>query len=98
MRLTMTRCGGAGLIALALACATLHGPSTPKATSTSLGNCSIQADRVSVRTDGNAEIVEYAGQSVLTCPGRRPVVYSNLTVTRRQGGAFEMAADSVEQK
>jgi hypothetical protein len=98
MKLSMTRCGGAGLIVLALACATVHRPSMPKATSTSLGNCSIQADRVSVRTDGDAEIVEYAGQTVLTCPGHRPVVYSNLTITRRQDGGFEMAADSVEQK
>lgn len=98
MKLVMTRCGGAGLIVLALACATLHRPSTRTATPTSLGNCSIQADRVSVRVEGDAEIVEYPGQTVLTCPGRRPAVYSNLTITRRQGGAFEMAADSVELK
>jgi len=38
----------------------------------------------------------YAGEAVITCPGRRPSVYSNLTITRHKGGEVEMTADSVE--
>jgi len=46
--------------------------------------------------EGDAEILVYAGEAVITCPGRRPSVYSNLTITRHKGGEVEMTADSVE--
>jgi hypothetical protein len=94
----MTRCGGTGLILLGLACATLQAPKMRTANPTPLGNCLIAADRVSVRNDGDIETFEYAGQSVVTCPGHRPTVYTNLTIRQRRSGEFEMSADRVELK
>jgi hypothetical protein len=90
-----SRCAGAALIVLGVACATVQLPGTRIARSPA-AECSISADRVSRRVEGDAEIFAYAGQAVVTCPGQRPSVYSNLTITRHKGGAVEMTADSVE--
>jgi hypothetical protein len=90
-----TRCASTALIVLAIACATVPSPGTRTARSAA-GECSISADRVSRRMQGDAEILEYAGQAVITCPGGRPAVYSNLTITRHKSGEVEMTADSVE--
>ena len=92
---TTTRCASTALIVLGVACATGQRPDTRIASSPA-SECSISADRVSRRMQGDAEILEYAGQAVITCPGRRPSVYSNLTITRHKGGEIEMSADSVE--
>ena len=98
MKPLVTRCGGAFLVVLGLACATMQRPDVRTATPTPFGNCSIVADRVSVHTEGDAEIAEYAGQIVVTCPGQGRVVFSNLTITRHRSGEIEMAADSAELK
>lgn len=95
MRQMTTRCASAALIVLGLACATVPMPGTRIARS-SAGECSISADRVSRRMEGDAEILEYAGQAVITCPGGRPTVYANLTIVRHKSGELEMTADSVE--
>ena len=92
---TTTRCASTALIVLGVACATGQRPGTRIASSPG-GECSISADRVSRRMQGDTEILEYAGQAVITCPGRRPTVYSNHTITRHKGGEVEMTADSVE--
>jgi hypothetical protein len=94
----MTRCGGTGLIVLGLACATSQAPKMRTANPTPLGNCSIAADRVSVRAEGDVEIFESAGQTVVTCPGRRPTVYTNLTIRQHPGGEVDIAADRAELK
>ena len=98
MKSLMTRCGGTGLIVLGLACATLQTPNMRTASPMPLGNCSIAADRVSVRNDGDVETFEYAGQTVVTCPGRRPTVFTNLTIRQHRGGEVEMTADRAELK
>jgi len=66
------------------------------ANATPFGDCSIAADRVSARADGDIKVWEYAGQTVVTCAGKRPTVYSNLTIRQHKDGTVEMAADSVE--
>jgi len=95
LRQVTTRCASTALIVLGVACATVQLP-VARIASSPAAECSISADRVSRRMQGDAEILEYAGQAVITCPGRRPTVYSNLTITRHQDGEIEMSADSVE--
>ena len=95
MRQMTSRCASAALIVVGVACATAQLPGTRIARSPA-GECSISADRVSRRVEGDAEILVYAGEAVITCPGRRPSVYSNLTITRHKGGEVELTADSVE--
>jgi hypothetical protein len=94
----VTRCGSAGLVVLGFACATVQTPNVRTANPAPFANCSIAADRVSARADGDVRVWDYAGQTVVTCPGQRTTVYSNLTIRQHRDGAVEMTADSVESR
>ena len=89
---------GIGLVACALACAT---PRTlPPRMAASMGACSIDAEHVSVRSENGFDVTDYPGRTVIRCPGRRPVVYTNLSIRHRTDttAAIEMTADSVERE
>ena len=95
MRQVTTRCASTALSVLGVACATVQ-PPVARIASSPAAECSISADRVSRRVEGDAEILVYAGEAVIRCPGRRPSVYSNLMIARHKSGEIEMSADSVE--